>query len=197
MRLLLASKSEARRRMLEAAGVSFETVEAELDEAAAKGGLEAAGFDARGVAEELAQLKALSVEAPFGVLVLGADQTLELDDGSMLSKPASRAEAHEQLRLLSGRTHVLHSAAVVIADGATSFWQSETVELTMRPLSDGFIQAYLDREYEAIRWSVGGYRIEGEGVQLFERIEGSHFAVLGLPLLPLLAFFRERGLIPT
>ena len=197
MRLLLASKSEARRHMLEAAGVAFETVEAELDEAAAKSGLEAAGFDARGVAEELAQLKALSADAPPGALVLGADQTLELDDGTMLSKPASRADAHAQLRLMSGRTHALHSAAVVITDGETMFWQSETAELSMRPLSDAFIEHYLDREYEAIRWSVGGYRIEGPGVQLFERIEGSHFAVLGLPLLPLLAFFRKRGLIPA
>ncbi|HEX8217277.1 MAG TPA: Maf family protein, partial [Allosphingosinicella sp.] len=91
--------------MLESAGVAFEAVDADLDEAAAKAGLEAAGFDARGVAEELAQLKALSAEAPPGALVLGADQTLELDDGSMLSKPASRADAHAQLRLMSGRTH--------------------------------------------------------------------------------------------
>jgi septum formation protein len=197
MKLLLASKSEARRRMLEAAGVRFETVEAELDEAAAKAGLEAAGFDARGVAEELAQLKALSVEAGPGTLVLGADQTLELDDGSILSKPLSRDDAFAQLRALSGRSHALHSAAVVVEDGETVFWQSETAELTVRPLSASFIQAYLDREYEAIRWSVGGYRIEGEGVQLFDRIEGSHFAVLGLPLLPLLAFFRERGLLAS
>ena len=195
MRLLLASKSEARRRMLEAAGVPFETVEADLDEAAAKGGLEAAGFDARGVAEELAQLKALSVEAPAGALMLGADQTLELDDGSMLSKPSSRAEARVQLRALSGRTHKLHSAAVVVERGETVFWQSETAELTMRALGDAFIHSYLDQEYEAVRWSVGCYRIEGPGVQLFERIEGSHFAVLGLPLLPLLAFLRERGLL--
>jgi septum formation protein len=197
MRLLLASKSEARRQMLAAAGIAFETVDAELDEAAAKGGLEAAGFDARGVAEELAQLKALSVEALPGDLVIGADQTLELEDGSMLSKPSSRAEAKEQLRILSGRTHMLHSAAVVVEDGETRWWQSETVELSMRPLGDAFLESYLDQEYEAIRWSVGGYRIEGPGVQLFERIEGSHFAVLGLPLLPLLAYFRERGLLAS
>lgn len=197
MRLLLASKSLARRQMLEAAGVAFAPVEAELDEPAAKAGLEAAGFDARGVAEELAQLKALSVEAGAGELVLGADQTLELDDGTMLSKPVSRADAHRQLRLLSGRSHVLHSAAVVVEGGGTVFWQSETVELAMRPLSNDFIESYLDREFEAIRWSVGGYRIEGPGIQLFERIEGSHFAILGLPLLPLLAFFRERGLLES
>jgi septum formation protein len=198
MRILLASKSEARRAMLEAAGVPFETVDAELDEAAAKSGLEAAGFDARGVAEELAQLKALSAEGVGeGALVIGSDQTLELDDGTMLSKPGSRADAFEQLRSLSNRTHLLHSAAVVVEDGETRWWQSETVALTMRPLSDAFLERYLDDEYEAIRWSVGGYRIEGPGVQLFERIEGNHFAILGMPLLPLLAYLRERGVLES
>jgi septum formation protein len=197
MRLLLASKSAARRAMLDQAGVAFEAVEAELDEEAAKGGLEAAGFDPRGIAEELAQLKALSVEAGPQDLVLGADQTLELDDGTMLSKPESRADALAQLKILSGRTHLLHSAAVMVAEGETIWWQSESVALTMRPLGDAFLEAYLDREYEQIRWSVGGYRIEGPGVQLFERIEGSHFAVLGLPLLPLLAYLRERGMVAT
>ena len=195
MKLLLASRSAARRSMLEAAGVPFESVEAELDEEAAKAGLEAAGFDARGVAEELAQLKALAVEADEGDLVLGADQTLELDDGTMLSKPTSRGDAVTQLRMLSGRSHLLHSAAVVVENKATVWWLSETVELTMRPLGDDFLEQYLDREYDAIRWSVGGYRIEGPGVQLFDRIEGSHFAVLGLPLLPLLGFLRERGVL--
>jgi nucleoside triphosphate pyrophosphatase len=197
VRLLLASRSEARRAMLAAAGVPFESVEAELDEGAAKAGLEAAGFDARGVAEELAQLKALSVEAGTDDLVIGADQTLERDDGTMLSKPASRDEALDQLKSLSGRTHLLHSAAVVVENGATCWWQSETAALTMRPLGDAFLERYLDGEYEAIRWSVGGYRIEGPGVQLFERIEGSHFAVLGLPLLPLLAYLRERGVMAS
>ena len=197
MRLLLASKSEARRQMLEAAGVPFETVEAELDEAAAKGGLEAAGFDPRGIAEELAQLKALSVEARDGILVLGSDQTLELDDGVMLSKPRSRAEALGQLQALSGRTHLLHSSAVVAEGGEAVWWHSETVELTMRRLGPAFLEDYLDREYQHIRWSVGGYRIEGPGAQLFDRIEGSHFAILGMPLLPLLGYLRERGVLKT
>jgi septum formation protein len=183
--------------MLEAAGVAFETVEAELDEAAAKGGLEAAGFDARGIAEELAQLKALSVEAPGNALVLGSDQTLELDDGSLLSKPGSRSEALEQLSTLSGRTHLLHSSAVVAEDGEAVWWHSETVELTMRRLGPDFLEDYLDREYEQVRWSVGGYRIEGLGAQLFDRIEGSHFAILGMPLLPLLGYLRERGILKT
>ncbi|HEX8623597.1 MAG TPA: nucleoside triphosphate pyrophosphatase [Allosphingosinicella sp.] len=197
MRLLLASKSAARRQMLEAAGVPFETVEAELDEAAAKAGLWGAGFDARGVAEELAQLKALSVRAEEGDLVLGSDQVLERGDGTILGKPASRDEARGQLVSLRGDTHRLHSAAVLAEGGEAIWWQCETVVLTMRPFSDSFLERYLDREYDHIRWSVGGYRIEGPGAQLFDRIEGSHFAILGMPLLPLLGYLRERGLLKT
>ncbi|HEX2764580.1 MAG TPA: Maf family protein [Allosphingosinicella sp.] len=197
MKLLLASRSETRRSMLEAAGVPFEAVEAELDEGAAKAGLWGAGFDARGVAEELAQLKALSVAASPRDLVLGADQTLEREDGTLLGKPASRDEARRQLVSLRGTVHRLHSAAVIAEAGEAVWWTSETVELTMRAFGDAFLEDYLDREYEAIRWSVGGYRIEALGAQLFERVNGSHFAVLGLPLLPLLAYLRERGLLAS
>lgn len=197
MKLLLASKSEARRHMLEAAGVPFEAVEAELDEAAAKAGLWGAGFDPRGVAEELAQLKALSVGASDGDLVLGSDQVLERGDGTMLGKPASRDEAWGQLISLRGDTHRLHSAAVLAENGEAIWWHCETVALTMRPFSDAFLEDYLDREYEHVRWSVGGYRIEGLGAQLFDRIEGSHFAILGMPLLPLLGYLRERGLLKS
>jgi septum formation protein len=183
--------------MLEAAGVPFEPVEAELDEQAAKAGLWGAGFDARGVAEELAQLKALSVQVSEGTLVLGSDQTLERDDGTLLGKPVSRDEARGQLASLRGATHHLHSAAVIAERGEAVWWHRESVALTMRPFTDAFLADYLDREWEHIRWSVGGYRIEGAGVQLFERIEGSHFAILGMPLLPLLAYLRERGLAPS
>jgi septum formation protein len=195
MRLLLASKSAARRAMLEAAGVPFEAVEAELDEEAAKAGLQSAGFDAVGVAEELAQLKALSVNAGDDALILGCDQVLEREDGSILSKPASRDELRVQLKSLSGTTHKLHSAAVICEAGEARWWGLETAALTMRPLGDAFLDSYLDREWEHVRWNVGGYRIEGAGVQLFERIEGSHFAIMGLPLLSLLAYLRERGLL--
>ncbi|HEY1606167.1 MAG TPA: nucleoside triphosphate pyrophosphatase [Allosphingosinicella sp.] len=194
MRLLLASKSAARRAMLEAAGVPFEPVEAELDEEAAKAGLQSAGFDAVGIAEELAQLKALSVNAGDGDLVLGCDQVLERADGSLLGKPTSREDLRQQLKSLGGATHKLHSAAIVCENGEARWFGFETAVMTMRPLGDAFLTAYLDREWEHVRWSVGGYRIEGPGVQLFERIEGSHFAILGLPLLPLLAYLRERGL---
>ena len=197
MTLILASQSAARRAMLEAAGVPFETAMPELNEGAAKAGLVGAGFDPRSVAEELAQLKALSVRAGPGDLVLGSDQVLELEDGEMLGKPKSRDEALIQLRSLGGRTHSLHSAAVIAEDGEGIWWHSETVRLTMRPLSESFLADYLEREYEQIRWSVGGYRVEGLGAQLFERIEGSHFAVLGMPLLPLLAYLRERGVLES
>ena len=197
MRLLLASKSEARRRMLEAAGVEFELAEAELDEGEAKAGLLAAGFEPRDLAEMLAEMKARSVAAPPDALVLGADQVLERDDGAMLSKPRSRDEALAQLRALSGRVHCLHSGAVVIEKGERAWGRTETAALAMRRLGEAFLRDYLDREYEAVRWNVGGYRIEGLGVQLFDRVQGSHFAILGLPLLSLLGFLRERGLLPS
>ena len=196
-RLLLASKSEARRSMLEAAGVPFEPIAAELDEEEAKAGLVATGFEPRDLAEMLAEMKARSVSAPPDRLVLGADQVLERDDGAMLSKPRSRAEAAAQLRSLSGRTHYLHSGAVVLEAGERAWGRTETAALSMRELSEDFLTAYLDREYEQIRWSVGGYRIEGPGVQLFEAIQGSHFATLGLPLLSLLEFLRARGVLES
>jgi septum formation protein len=183
--------------MLEAAGVAFGAAESELPEAEAKAGLAAAGFEPRDLAEMLAEMKARNVAGPGDALVLGADQVLERDDGSTLSKPGSRDEALEQLRMLSGRTHFLHSAGVIIERGERVWGHTETVALRVRPLGDAFLRDYLDREYEAIRRCVGGYRIEGPGVQLFEEIEGSHFAILGLPLIPLLGFLRERGLLPA
>lgn len=195
MRLILASQSAARQQMLAAAGLNFETATPTLDEEEAKVGLAAAGFRARDMAEMLAAMKAKSVAAG-DALVLGADQTLELDDGRQLSKPGSREEALDQLRALSGRTHRLHSAAVITERGEQIWGSTESATLIARSLGEAFLRDYLDREYEAVRRNVGAYRIEGMGVQLFEAIEGSHFAILGLPLLPLLAYLRERDLIP-
>ena len=194
MRLLLASRSAARRNMLEAAGVPFEAVSAGLDEEAAKQELRDKGADAAKLARALAELKARSVPAQ-DALILGSDQTLERGDGTMLDKPRSRHEAAAQLRSLAGSVHQLHSAAAIVEAGETVWRATESVALHMRPLGESFLNAYLDEEYDAIRHGVGGYRIEGPGVQLFERIEGSHFAILGLPLLPLLAYLRERGLM--
>jgi septum formation protein len=197
MKLLLASQSVTRKRMLEAAGVPFETVAASLDEEEAKAGLAAAGFEPRDMAEMLAEMKAMSAAAGQGDLVIGADQVLELDDGTMLSKPGSREDALAQLRLLSGGTHYLHSAAVVVEGGARVWGETETVAMDVRILSEGFLKAYLDAEYGAVRHNVGGYRVEGMGAQLFEEVEGSHFAILGLPLLPLLDYLRARGLLKS
>jgi septum formation protein len=182
--------------MLEAAGVTFDIVPAPLDEEEAKAGLAAAGFEARDMAEMLAEMKAKSV-AGGDHLVIGADQTLELDDGTILSKPESRAEALAQLQSLSGRTHHLHSAAVIAEQGERIWGETESVRMKVRPLGDAFLETYLDREYDDVRWNVGSYRVEGLGAQLFETIEGSHFAVLGLPLLPLLAFLRVRGVLQS
>ncbi len=181
--------------MLEAAGVPFELAAPEFDEEAAKSALKEAGMAAAALAESLAGSKALATLAEAGDLVLGSDQTLELADGTMLDKPASRDDAFDQLRRLSGDTHHLHSAAVAVQAGERVWSEVESVRMTVRPLSDGFIGRYLEQEYEAVRWSVGCYHVEGRGVQLFERIEGSHFAVQGMPLLPLLGYLRARRLI--
>lgn len=195
MRLLLASQSATRRVMLEQAGVPFETVASPADEERAKARLLCEGLSARDIAVGLALAKAAAVESD--ALVLGADQVLACADGSLLSKPGSRAELAEQLRGLGGRTHQLHSAAVLMHNGQQVWAATEAVSLTMRRLSDSFLAAYLDREWDEVRWNVGGYRIEGMGAQLFERIEGSHFAILGLPLLPLLAELRRLGMLTS
>jgi len=195
MILLLASRSAARRRLLEAAGVPFEVRTADFDEEAVKAQLRVGNPGAETLAASLSQAKALSVPAAPGELVLGADQVLERDDGSTLDKPTSRAAAGEQLRSLSGRAHRLHAGAAIAEAGRIVWRCTESVRLHVRPLGDSFLDSYLEREYEAIRHGVGGYRIEGPGVQLFEKIEGSHFAILGLPLLPLLAYLRQRGLM--
>ena len=197
MRLLLASKSATRRQMLQAAGVPFGTAEVGFDEESAKAELRARRLGATELALALAEAKALAVGASPEALVLGSDQVLEREDGSMLDKAGSRSELAEQLRSLSGRPHRLHSAAVAVAAGQPVWRAAETVTMHMRRFSDAFLESYLDREYDEVRWSVGGYHAEGRGAQLFERIEGSHFAVLGLPLLPLLEFLRERSVLPA
>jgi septum formation protein len=197
VRLLLASRSAARRRMLEAAGVPFDAVDAPIDEDEVKASLRATKLTASELALGLAREKASSVNASAGVLVLGSDQTLELDDGGMLDKSASREELLAQLERLSGRTHQLHSAAVIAEGGAILWAGIETVTMHVRKLGADFLRDYVDRNYETVRWSVGGYHVEGCGAQLFERIDGSHFAVQGLPLLPLLGYLRERSLLPT
>lgn len=196
-RLLLASQSPTRRRMLEAAGVPFEAVSAPLDEDSAKAGLLASGFDARDMAEMLAELKAKSVAAAGDALVLGADQTLEREDGEILGKPGSRTRARDQLLSLRAAEHRLHSAATLVRGGERLWSHVESVTLSVREFSPAFIDDYLAREGDAVLGSAGAYRVEALGAQLFDTIEGSHFAILGLPLLPLLEELRERGVLTS
>jgi septum formation protein len=194
--IILASESTSRRVMLEAAGVPHDAMAAGVDEEAAKAALRAEGCNARNLADALAELKSLRVSRRIpGALVLGCDQTLSLESGDMIDKAESREDAARILRLLSGKAHYLHSAAVVSLGGAPVWRHLERVKMTVRPLSDAFIEQYLDAEWEHVRWCVGCYRIEGPGVQLFSRVEGSQFAIQGLPLIPLLDYLRTRGVL--
>lgn len=196
--LLLASQSASRQRLLREAAVPFEVVPAGVDEETAKASLVAEGLSPRDLADALAELKAVrpSMRAP-GALVLGCDQTLELGDGSRVDKVETRTEAAELLGRMSGTAHKLHSAAVIAESGRPVWRQIESVTLQVRPLSDSFIDWYLDRDWDECRWCVGCYRIEGPGAQLFGRITGSLFAVQGLPLLPLLDYLRTRSILPA
>jgi septum formation protein len=170
----------------------------DLDEEAAKARLVAQGVPASALAQALAEQKAVGVSARRpGELVLGCDQTLSLDDGTRFDKAGSLRELRQQLLSLSGHTHSLFSA-MAIAEGGRTVWRHLSVSrLTMRTLSQDFVDAYLDAEGEALLGCVGGYRVEGRGVQLFERIEGSHYAIIGLPLIPLLDYLRQRGLLAS
>jgi septum formation protein len=198
MRLILASGSASRRAMLDAAGVPFEAMSPNVDEEAAKASLRAAGRPTRDLADALAELKAVKVSSRnSAALVLGSDSIVELQDGRLLDKPANREQAAEHLRLLSGRRHYLYSAAV-IAEAGRPVWRCvDRATMHVRPLTDTFIDTYLDREWEEVRWCVGVYRVEGPGVQLFSRIEGSQFTVMGLPLLPVLDYLRTRGILAS
>lgn len=198
MTLILASGSPARRAMLAAAGVAIEVDRPNVDEDAAKASLAAAGTSARDTADALAELKAIKVSARYpAALVLGSDSVLELADGALLDKPVDRADALEHLRRMSSGRHRLHSAAV-IAEGGRPVWRFvDTATLIVRPLGEPFIADYLDIEWPAIAGCVGCFRIEGPGAQLFAAVEGSHFTVLGLPLLPVLDYLRVRGVLAS
>ncbi len=191
--LVLASKSDVRGKILAAAGLRFEIRPAQIDERAveAKAGV----ADGVAAASLLARAKADSVAAAFpGRLVLGADQTLARGD-MRFSKPANGAAAADQLRKLRGGTHELHSALALVRDGKALFECVDTARLTMRDFSDHFLDDYLAMAGRAATQSVGGYQLEGIGIHLFESVEGDYFTILGLPLLPLLAFLRQSGLV--
>ena len=192
--ILLASKSASRRAMLEAAGVPFTAEAAGVDEESVKGAMVAEGADGRHLADALAEMKAVKLSRRHPtLLVLGCDSTVTAEDGSLIDKAETREVSRAQLQALRATTHRLTSAAVVALGGEPIWRHVDTAKLTMRAFSDAFLEAYLDREWPAIGGCVGGYRLEGLGIQLFSRIEGDHFTILGLPLLPLLDWLRVRG----
>ncbi len=194
--LILASQSASRTAMLSAAGVPFSAEPANADEAALKEAM--AGRHPRDIADALAELKALKVSARHpGHLVLGSDSLAVLDDGTILDKPASRDEARDHLARMSGKRHDLVSAAVIAENGQAVWRIVDKAKMFVRILSPEFIETYLDAEWPAIASCVGCYRIEGPGAQLFARIDGSQFTVLGMPLLPVLDYLRVRQVLPT
>lgn len=191
--LVIASKSAVRRAVLEAAGIPLEVRPADIDERDIEARSSAAGPGE--VAALLAREKARAIAAVMpGRLVLGADQTLALG-ARRFSKPVDRAAAREQLQALRGRTHELHSAVAVVRDAEVLYDRVEVARLTMRTFADEFLDRYIDTAGSAVTASVGAYQLERTGVHLFSRVEGDHFTVLGLPLLPLLDFLRNQGLV--
>lgn len=191
--LVLASKSDVRGKILAAAGLRIEIRPAQLDERAAEAN--AGTTEAAAVARYLARAKANVVACSLpGRLVLGADQTMARG-AKRFSKPADRAQAVEQLRSLRGRTHELHSALALVRDGKVLFDCVDSARLTMRDVSDRFLENYLDMAGDTALASVGAYQLESIGIHLFERVDGDYFTILGLPLLPLLGFLRQNGFV--
>ena len=195
MPLILASASRSRARMLEAAGVAFEIATPQVDEGAVKAELKSQGATALQCAETLARLKAKAIsDKRKGALVIGADQMLECD-GAWFDKPEDLAGARRHLERLAGRTHALPTAVAVMLDGVGLWAGTGEPRLTMRPLSEAFITSYLQQVGHGALSSVGAYQLEGLGAQLFSHIDGDFFTILGMPLLPLLAFLRGKGIL--
>ncbi|MBY3093890.1 Maf-like protein [Rhizobium laguerreae] len=194
-KLILASSSPFRRMLMENAGLSFEAHAARIDERAVEAPLEKAGAKPDAVALVLARAKAEEVSSRFPKsLVIGSDQTISLGE-KVFHKPKDLADAARHLQVLSGVTHRLNSAVAIVSDGVVLWEHLAHAELTMRPLTMDFISRHLARVGERALSSVGAYQLEGEGIQLFEKIEGDYFTILGLPMLPLLKKLRELGAI--
>lgn len=193
--IILASGSPFRKKILNDAGVEFTVERPGIDERAVEEAVAASGMTPDDLAQILAEAKAVDVSQNHpGALVIGSDQTLSLD-GELFHKPADMEEARRRLLKLSGRTHQLNSAVVIALDGEAIWRHVSIAQLTMRDLDPGFVGRHLSAVGDAALSSVGGYQIEGRGIQLFEKIEGDHFTIVGLPLLPLLEKLRELGAI--
>ncbi|MCC2110481.1 MAG: Maf-like protein [Hyphomicrobiales bacterium] len=195
--IILASRSPSRQALLSNAGISFTVHVADIDERAVEAPLLEAGFPADDIALLLAEAKAEKVSADHpDAFVIGADQVLAFED-DLLVKPETMEDARRQLLRLRGRTHSLHAAVVVAQGGETKWHEISTAHMTMRDFGPDFVGRYLARAGEDVLTSVGAYRLEGLGVQLFEKIDGDYFTILGLPLLPLLDYLRAEGAIET
>nr|WP_286191813.1 Maf-like protein [Ochrobactrum sp. AP1BH01-1] len=193
--LILASKSPFRSALLKNAGIEFSTASADIDERAVEAPLYETGATPEEVAQVLAEAKAVDVsEKNPGAVVIGCDQTLSLGD-EIFHKPADMEAARRQLLKFSGKTHQLNSAVVLVKDGETLWRHVSIARMTMRDLDPGFVGRYLGRVGDAALSSVGAYQVEGPGIQLFDRIDGDYFTIVGLPLLPLLAELRKEKLI--
>jgi septum formation protein len=195
-RIILASASVARAGLLRSAGIDFTIEPANIDERAFKQDARRKGWSALECAAGLATYKAMWVSGSFnGQLVIGADQLLATGD-EWFDKPGDLIEARRQLSRLRGRSHILATAVCVARDGDPLWHATSTPELTMRHFSDAFLEEYIAADGEALLGSVGAYRLEGRGVQLFSGVSGDYFAVIGLPLVELLGYLRERGVVP-
>ena len=192
----LASTSKSRRALLAAAGVEADSAAPNVDEEAFRNSMRANKLPVREQAMQLAELKAMRISAKRPGLVIGGDQMLALGDGAF-DKPSDLEAAKNHLRQLSGRSHTLETAIVVCEDGAAVWRHLARPKLTMRPLTEEFIDSYVSACGEALLSTVGAYQLEGPGAQLFTRIEGDYFSILGLPLLPLLDYLRIRKVLPT
>ena len=193
--VILASTSAIRMQVLAAAGVPFDAVSAGVDEESIKTALQAEGLSPRDIADALAEAKAVKVSRRQPGLVIGADQTLDFQ-GRLFDKAATVEEARIRLREMRGQGHSLHCGMVVARDGTPIWREVVTSTLHMRPFTDAWLEGYLERNAPSILSSVGCYQLEGEGVQMFDRIEGDYFAILGLSLVPLLDLLRRHGALP-
>lgn len=196
-RIILASTSQIRSKLLDGAGVSHDVVASRIDEDSVKKALEAEGAPPRDIADTLAEMKARKIaEKGQGGLVIGCDQVLSLK-GKVLSKPKTIEDARGQLNALRGETHQLLSAAVIYEDLKPVWRHVGVARLSMRDFSDDYCDDYLARNWDSIRWAVGGYKIEEEGIRLFRMVQGDTFTIQGLPLLELLSYLTLRGTLPT
>lgn len=193
MTLILASNSEIRRHMLDQAGIDYRVMPPDFDEEPVK---ESHGGDSESLARRLAEGKARSVRADPDDWVIGSDSVVTVD-GELYSKPRDRIDARSHLAAFSGRSMMLSSAVALARHGDLDWSHAETACLSVRPLSQSFIDAYLDAEWPAIAHCAGAFRMEGRGATLFSAVEGSHFTILGMPLLPLLGALRDRAVLPS